>query len=78
MNTPSQRNPLQVKNLHLKVENVGRFFDWSKKSYVWTFEAKKSNMSNFVSVRIQFLDSLKSGKRTLILNDKYILNKVYV
>jgi hypothetical protein len=78
MNTPFQQNSLQVRNLRFKVENVGKFFDWSKKSYIWTFEAKKSNMFSWIPIRIQFLDSLKSGKRTLLLNDSYLLNKVYV
>jgi len=35
--------PLQVRNLSYKQDNVGKFFDWSKKSYLWNFEAKKSN-----------------------------------
>lgn len=70
--------PLQVRNLSYKQENVGKFFDWSKKSYLWNFEAKKSNSLDWNSFRVQFLDSLKTGKRTLILNGKYLLDKVYM
>ena len=42
--------PLQVRNLSYKQENVGKFFDWSKKSYLWNFEAKKSNTQDWNSL----------------------------
>jgi hypothetical protein len=67
MTTTLANQSIQVRNLSFKQQNVGKFFDWSKKSYLWTFEAKKCN--EWLLFKIQFLDSLKSGKRTLIVND---------
>ena len=43
MTTTLANQSIQVRNLSFKQQNVGKFFDWSKKSYLWTFEAKKCN-----------------------------------
>ena len=45
----------------------------SKKKYVWAFEIK--HQGQWLPMRVQFLDSLNSGRRTVIFNEVLVLNK---
>jgi hypothetical protein len=46
------------------------YFPRSKKSHLWSFEVKDATISErWISVKVQFLDSLNTGKRTLIVNN---------
>lgn len=59
------------------MENVAKIVDWTKKSYIWKFEFKNliTGKEEWHALKIQFLDSLNSGKRTIIVNDQIVLNK---
>ncbi|CDW79276.1 UNKNOWN [Stylonychia lemnae] len=72
---------IELRNFFFESQNVGKRLNWSKKCYSWTFEAsiqKPDQPEMHQKYRIQFLDSLNSGKRTITLNDNVVLFKTKI
>lgn len=77
---PQQEPQYQLRDLKFSVQNIAKIVDWTKKSYLWEFEFKSliNPSAQWSPVRIQFIDSINSGKRTVIVNGKLLLEGVKV